>query len=284
MVSRNTSTGVRVPPQPGLPVAASSSAGRRRRTDAAGSAATTSAARSARDEHVDVDVDRAPGPLGAPRQGERAAEGVRRAGVRRARRGWRRSCRRASRPSTRARPQAARPNRGRRGRVAWRAGNISASANTSTNSWPRATRSSRPRADPRLQRQVCGKPAARSTRSSVSTLGVVRPDSYADSVECDVWARSASSRSVKPGSQPCRSDHQPRVHGGSITAAGIEFNTTLRASVRRTTSVFVGPARDDAFGGEGFGRLDVARGVTMLVRPPGARRGGSGSPPGRRSD
>ena len=48
------------------------------------------------------------------------------------------------------------------------------------------------RADPRLRRSTsAAKPAARSTRSSVSTLGVVRPDSYADSVECDVCARSA---------------------------------------------------------------------------------------------
>ena len=141
-----------------------------------------------RDENVDVDIDGAAGALRAPRKSERPAERVRQptgsecvvqcddlVGQRTHRR----------------------PNIGKRRVLEWRAGNCSARSSTSSSSWPRDSTSTRRRTNETSN----SKPAAPRTRSRVSAVGAIRPDSYAASVACDVSARRASARS----------DQEPRV-------------------------------------------------------------------------
>ena len=129
------------------------------------------------DEDVHVDVDRAAGTFGAPRQRERAPERMRQPGmIERGVEGGDLAddARRAVRHTA--------PNRGNFNRGVCRAGNCSARCRTSTSSRLRSASS----AIVGVSAAVTVKPAARTIRSHVSTVGVTRPDSYAARVECDV--------------------------------------------------------------------------------------------------
>ena len=210
-----------------------------------------------RDEHVDVDVDRAPRPLGAPRQRERATERVRQPGAVERERAPRRSCRPArvrSPTGPSSQPRSAELVNFLRcmcARCSREPGKATSGRDGPGTSRPaRAPRSAPDRA-PHVRRDrfrsAAGastskaNPAARSTRSSVSTFGVVRPDSYADSVECDVCARSPSSRSVSPPSiVPSGSGHSAP---STTSWYRIRYHRPTSAVQRQKSSAQVGMMR-----------------------------------------
>ena len=146
------------------------------------------------DEHVEINIDSPTSALGAPRQRQRTAECVSQTGrvqppvnlddpARQARHGC---------PSWR-------PKIGHSSFREWRAGNSPASSSTWASSSPfvmPGTGWGRGRS-----RTSRSKFAARTIRSSVVTEGTFLPDSYAESVECDVPARAAAWRRDTPDSR-----------------------------------------------------------------------------------
>ena len=95
-------------------------------------------------EHVEVDVDRAPCSLRAPRERERATEGMPDPGVVERRMDGEHLRRDAE--GRHGKLRQAGPNRGNRNVRAWRAGKRAASSSTSTSSRPRSARSGPPTA------------------------------------------------------------------------------------------------------------------------------------------